>query len=450
MSRFYTVAELAGDINSKLSNGSAQVQVSDFYARIDEGRRRMLKKIDPPELVRNAYLEEAIYDQINKYAIPDDLVYTNIINLRKLSGYRNVDRQSTPLEQVYRRRFDQKRVDSKNVFSVNYTNGLKTMSIFRPTGLPECQSQIINKADSLTVDGIWNVGGNVVNLTLDKLKYISGHGAIKFDFNSSSTEGSIEVALTTPSDLFSFLETGAVFTWLDISNFLVLRTVKMTLFSSDTQYYEMTVNSAHDNNVWANNWNLLKYQLSSMIAVNAPNPRAITGVRFDFTTNGEAMLGCHLDNIIARRGQVYDIDYQSAFIIMDADTGAWKKRATSPNDIVIAEEDTYQILMLESAISVMEEATNSTTYTSTHITNITQELNGIPAKYRGQKGIPGAYDFFKMAHPSEQILSQDTIWIFGNYLEGLSDAPIQDYQDEYGDTPTSNCGGCGTCFICGQ
>lgn len=453
--RFYTVAELAQDINSKLSNGSAQVQVSDFYARIDEGRRRMLKKIEPPELVRNAYLEEAIYDQVNKYAIPDDLEYTSIINLRKLSAYRNVDRMSTPLEQVYRRRFDQKRVESKNVFSVNYTNGVKTMSIFRPQGLPQCQSEIINRADSLTADGIWNVGGNVINLSLDRLKYISGHGAIRFDFNNSSTAGSIEVALTTPSDLFSFLETGAVFTWLDISNFQILLTVTMTLYSSDTQYYEMTVNSAHDNNVWANNWNLLKYQMSSMNAVNAPNPRAITKVRFDFTTTGEVMNGCHLDNIIARRGQVYDVDYQSAFIIMDSETGAWKKRATSPNDIVIAEEDTYQILMLESAISVMEEATNSTTYTSSHITNLVQELNGIPAKYKGQKGIPGAYDYFKMAHPSEQILSQDTLWIFGNMYDGLSEAPIYEDYNNYGDDPNSqggggSCGGCGNCFICNQ
>lgn len=454
MSRFYTVEELAQDINSKLGNGSAQVQVSDFYARIDEGRRKMLKKIEPPELVRNAYLEEAIYDQINKYAVPDDLVYTNIINLRKLSGYRNVDRQSTPLEQVYRRRFDQKRVDSKNVFSVNYTNGIKTMSIFRPVGLPECQSQVINKADSLTMDGTWNVGGNVVNLTMDKLKYISGHGAIKFDFNDSSNTGFLEVALTTPSDLFSFLETGAVFTWLDLSNFQILSTVKMTLFSSTTQYYEMTVSSAHDNNVWTNNWNLLKYQLSSMDAVNAPNPRAITTVRFDFTTTGEVMNGCHLDNIIARRGQVYDVDYQSSFIIMDAVTGAWKKRATSPNDIVIAEEDTYQILMLESAVSTMEEATNSTTYTSAHIQRIVEELNGTPPRYRGQKGIPGAYDFFKIAHPSEQILSQDTIWIFGNMYDGLSEAPIYEDYNNNGDDPNSNgggnCGGCGNCFICNQ
>lgn len=449
MERFYTVEQLAQDINSKLGNGSAQVQVEDFYGRIDEGRRKMLKKIEPPELVRNAYLEEAIYDQVNKYAIPNDLEYTSIINMRKLSAYRNVDRMSRPLEQVYRRRFDQKRRGSRNIFSVNYTNGVKTMSIYRPEGLPECQSMVINPADSLTQGGNWNVGGNVVNLTLDRLKHISGHAALKFDFNDSSNNGFIEVFLTTPSDLFEFLETGAVFTWLDISNFQILLTATMTLYSTDTQYYQLTVNSPHDNNVWQNNWNLLKYQMSSMEAINAPNPRAITRIRFDFVTTGLTMNGCHLDNIIARRGQVYEVDYQSAYIIMDAVTGAWKKRATSPNDIVIAEEDTYQILMLESTISVMEEATNSTTYTSSHIQRITEELNGTPPRYRGQKGIPGAYDFFKSAHPSEQILVQDTIWIYGNMYDGLSEQPMVENYDEF-DGPSSNCGGCGNCFVCNQ
>lgn len=453
MSRFYTVEQLAQDINSKLGNGSANVQVVDFYARIDEGRRKMLKRIEPPELVRNQYLEEAIYDQINKYAVPDDMEYSAVINLRKLSGYRNVDRMSTPLEQVYRRRFDQKRQGSRNVFSVNYTNGLKTMSIFRPNGLPQCQSKCINEADSLTIGGTWTTGGNLVNLTFDKLKHVSGHGALKFDFNNSSTSGFLEVTLTTAVDLYDFLETGAVFTWLDISNFLDMIAVEMVLESAPGQQYQMTVTSAHDNNTWQNDWNLLKYQISSMLAVNTPNPRAITKVRFNFTTTGAVMNGCHIDNIIARKGQVYDIDYQSTYIIMDANNGAWKKRATSPNDIVIAEEDTYQILMLESAISTMEEATNATSYTSSHISRIRDELEGVPARYRGQKGRPGAYDMYKQAHPSEQILSQDTTWIFGNMYDGLSEAPIQEDYTGFGDEPNNNgdtCGGCGNCNICNQ
>ncbi len=445
--RFYTVSELAQDINSKLGNGSVNVNVEDFYGRIDEGRRKMLKRIEPPELIRNAYLEEAIYDQINKYAIPDDMEYTSVINLRKLSGYRNVDRMSTPLTQVNLRRFDQKREGSKNVFTINYSNGIKTMSLFRPVGLPQCEHLLINSADSLTEDGTWNTGGNVVNLTLDKLKHISGHGALKFDFNDSSTQGFLEVFLTNPVDLYDFFSTGAVFTWLDISSFRIMVAATLTLESATGQYYQMTVNSPHDNNQWVNNWNLLKYQLASMTAVNTPNPRAITKVRFDFTTTGETMNGCHLDNIVARKGQVYEIDYQSAYMIMDPETGTWKKRATSPNDIVVAEEDTYQILMIESAISAMEEATNGTEFSSSHIQRLQKELDGVP----GDRYRLGAYRLYEKAHPSEQILVQDTMWIFGNMYDGLSDAPIQDYQSGYGDGPSqTGCGRCGNCNICNQ
>lgn len=428
--RFYIVQELAEDINSKLGNGSVNVNVADFYARIDEGRRKMLRKISPPELVRQAYLEEAIYDQVNAYAIPSDLEGDKVINLRKLSGYRNVDRMERPLEQVYRRRFDQYRQGSRNVFSINYTNGLKTMSLFRPNGLPTHQSLCINEADSLTQGGTWTTGGNVVNLNFDKLKYISGHGSISFDFNNSATTGFLELTLTNPVDLFTFLERGAVFTWLDISNFLILSSVKLILESTPGQYFEMTVNSPHDSNVWQNDWNLLKYQLSSMTTVNAPNPRAITKVRFEFVTTGLVMNGCHLDNIVARRGQVYEIAYESAYIIKDANTGAWKKRATSPTDIVLAEEDTYQILMLESAISVLEEATNSTEYTNSHITRLKRELSGTP----GDRHDPGAYRLYSEAHPSEEILKQDTMWIFGNMYDGLSEAPIfEDYNEWGGD-----------------
>lgn len=446
--RFYSVAELAQDISSKLGNGSVN-EVADFYGRIDEGRRKMLKRIEPPELVRNAYLEEAIYDQVNKYAIPEDLQYTSVINLRKLSGYRNVDRMSRPLQQVFRRRFDQKRLGSKNVFSINYTNGVKTMSLLRPVGLPECQSKVINPADSLTQGGTWNVGGNVVNLTLDRLKHISGHGALKFDFNASSTSGSLECILTDAVDIYDYFPTGAAFTWLDISSFRIMITVKLILESAAGQTYEMTVNAPHDNNVWQNEWNLLKYQLDSMAAINTPNPRAITKIRFEFTTTGEVMNGCHLDNILVRKGQVYDVDYQSSYIIKDATTGAWKKRATSPNDIVIAEEDTYQILMIESAISVMEEATNATQYTSAHIARLQKELDGDGTDLSKF----GAYRLYLQAHPSEQILQQETTWIYGNMYDGLSDAPMFEEYEEYGqDYGNSNgsCGGCGNCWVCNQ
>lgn len=429
--RFYTIDDLNQDVASKLGNGSP-AQVQSFYGRVDEGRRKMLKQVEPPELVRKAYLEEALYDQVNKYAVPEDLEYTSVINIRKLSGYRNVDRLSRPLEQVFRRRFDQKRLGSRNVFSINYTNGVKTMSIFRPKGLKQCTHKVISKADSLTECGTWNVGGNVVNLTLDKLKHITGHAALKFDINASSTSGFIECLLTNPSDIYDFYDTGAVFAWLDIPAFKFLTSVKLTLESAPGQYYEMTVNAPHDGNVFANNWNLLKYQFNSMNAVNAPNPRAITKFRFDFTTTG-IMNGCHLDNIIARKGEVYEADYQSAYIILDANSGAWKKRATSPTDIIVAEEDTYQILMVETAISVLEEATSGSEFSSSHISRLRQELDGIPSRYRGSRGKPGAYDIYKMAHPSEQILMQDTSYIFGNLYDGLSEQPIYDNQSEYGE-----------------
>lgn len=426
--RFYTVEELNQDVSSKLGNGGP-VEVQTFYGRLDEGRRKALKQIEPPELVRQAYLEAALYDQVDKYAVPEDLDHTSVINITRLSGYRNVDRMSRPLEQVFRRRFSQKRQGSRNVFSVSYTNALKTMSIFRPKGLKQCTHKVITESDSLTKDATWNVGGNVVNLTVDKLKHVTGHGALRFDMNDSSESGYLEGMLTKAADLNDFYDTGAIFAWLDIPSFKGLVSVKLTLESEPGRYYEMTVNAPHDGNIFQNNWNLLKYQFNSMEVVNAPNPRSITKLRFDFTTSASATLnGCHLDSVVVRKGEVYEADYQSTYMIRDATTGAWKKRADSPNDIIIAEEDTYQILMIETAISCMEEATNSTENSSAHIARLQKELDGVP----NAEDKPGCYKLYRMAHPSEQILEQDTIWVFGNMYDGLSEAPMYDEQS-YGD-----------------
>lgn len=416
MTRFYTLEDLSEDVNSKLGNGGSN-QVADFFARVDEARRVVRRKISPPEWQRNAYIEEAIYDQVDEYAVPEDLRSTSVINIRKLSGYRNVDRMSKPLEQVYRRRFSQKRNSSKNVFSVHYTNGVKTMSLFKPKGLKEWTHKIVNKADSLMDGGLWEAGGNIVNLHSDKLKYVAGKGSIGFDVNNSSNTGWISVTLDEPCNLKDFIETGAVFTWLDLSlpTNLVSVTIDLVSEVSPARLYRMAVNRSHDDNSFTNNWNLLKFPFQSMEEIDAPNPENIIKVVFTLHTAGEAMNNCHFDNIIARKGEVYEVEYESAYMIIDPVTQGWKKKATSGNDIIVAEEDTYQILMLETTIAVMNEATNQSNYTSAYVASIKSDLQE-------------AYVLYYREHPSEEILEQDTTWIFGNMYDGLSEAPI--YEDD--------------------
>lgn len=415
----YSVYDLEVDVTAKIHGGT----ISDLQRALDEGRRNMIGNIKPPEMVRSFYLEQALYDQVNKYAVAEDLKYDNIIEIQKLSSYRNVDTMQHPLEIVYRRQFDQKRRHARNVVAISNENGVKYAMINHPRGLKEAQHLVINDVDSLTKNGTWNVGGNVANLRIDHLNHITGHASLLFDINGSSTTGFIQNFTMEPVDIHTYLNTGAAFAWLSIPIPKEMTSVKLTLGSDSTNLnndiYFATVNQPHDSNQFINGWNLLKYMLNNLNFVGTPNPKAITYIQLDFTTTGQPIPNCNLDNVVARKGVVYYAIYNSQYCLIDALTRAWKQRTTSNSDIIPLEEDSYSILMLETALVVQEELYANNFGAETDVTSIKAQLYDKYAQYR-------------LNHTDETINPTESSYILGNMYDGYSEDSMIDGDDDWG------------------
>lgn len=418
----YTVNDLAEAVNAELHNTGLKIG-GNFFRRVDDGRRALIATIEPPELRRSAFLEQALYDQVDKYAVASDLQYNSVQTIKALKSRRSVETMEHPLELVYERRFNQKRHGAKNVFTINYENGIKYMKIFHPRGLRECQHLPINEANSLTENGTWNVGGNIGNLTIDKVDYITGKGALKFDINNSSNTGFIENTTMKAVDIHDYLDTGAVFTWLSISKINSVTAVQIKLGSSPTDYYEFTVNAPHDGNQFLTGWNLLRFVLDEMTMVGFPDVKNITYVRFDITTTGtQAIPQCRLDNVVVRKGVLYQVTYSSAFMFVDPFTGAWKQRPTNGNDLIMAEEDTFSILTKEVAKAIMQSGYGNNDRGVNDITMIKNDLKEM-------------YFQYQRLHKTEAIDSFDSFYIFGDMYSGTSDDPMNSYgnsDDIYG------------------
>lgn len=418
MSR-YTIFDLQGDARRKLTTSDPSASL-DFYGAILEAKRNMTKRIAPPEMVRKNYLEDAIFEHVDEIAVPDDLNYNDIIEIKKLKSYRNknVDTLDHEIQLVYRKRFNQKRYGGHNVMTVGYTNGLKTASIQNPTGL-HSRNQMIHNCDSLDNNGIWNVGGNLVNLTEDKLNYIEGRGSFKFDFNNSGSTGWIENSTMKTVDLYDFLQVGAIFNSLSISIPKNIISVRLRLYSSDNDYYEYSVNAPHDSTVFKTGWNVLKFLFDNQYVVGNPNPRELIKIRYDFTTNGESTPGMRLDSIIARTGEVYEMTYQSSFCIIDATTGAWKLRPTQGADMLPFEDDTYQVFMLETALVLQKELYANNAAAKADVENVANELQV-------------AYDEYDNNHPSEVIEPNQVTYNFGDEYSGYQDDIMDNhYQNDW-------------------
>lgn len=377
----YTVYNLITDIKRKIHGGSIP---STIAANIDEGRRNMIGKIRPPEMQRNSYIEQAIYDQVERYAVPEDTKYQDVIDIKELSCYKNLDTLWRPLASVYRRQFDQKNRD--NIFYIGWLSGVKTMSINRPKGLHKYQHIVLNYANSLTENGTWNVGGNVVNLRLDELNHVTKKASLSFDINDSFSSGFIENFTMDTVNIYDYLNIGASFTWLNIPIPKELINVKLVMGSNQadltTDYFYASVNQPHDNNQFIPGWNLLRYMLNNLISVGNPNPKAIGYIRVEFTTTGKAIPGCNLDSIIARKGYVYEMVYNSAYCFIDAATQVWKKFTDKNSDEMPFEEDSYQLLMLESALVVQKDLYANNAGAASDVTSIESELATKYAEYK--------------------------------------------------------------------
>src|ERR1700693_2924205 len=422
MSR-YTIYNLVIDVNRKLHGG----KMSNQQSTIDEGRRTMISKITPVEMTRKSYMEQALYDQIKKYAVPYDMNYDNLVEIKALDKYHNVDTLDHPLELVYRRTFDQQRRRAKNVISIGWENGVKYALVNHPRGLKQCQHLLVNDANSLTANGSWNVGGNVVNLHLDQLNHITGCASIGFDINNSSTSGFIANFTMNPIDMSDYLNVGAAFAWLSFPIPENVISVQITLGSNlsnlSTDIYTAAVNQPHDNNAFVSGWNLLKYMLNNLSSTGNPNPKAIAYIRFDFTTNGQAIPGCNMVNIVIRKGVVYEILYNSAYCIIDPGTGAWKQFTTTNSDILPLEEDTYNILMLETALAAQKELYANNFGASTDVTEL-------------ETSLAQSYYMYKLNHTDEQLEPEESSYNLGDFMNGYSTQGLDNAygsQGQYGD-----------------
>ncbi len=431
MGNFYTIGNLRRDVDSNLHAGGTS-GLQDFYATVDKGRRAMIGKVRPEELIRKAYLEQALYPNVDRYATPEDLKYKDVIDLSLLSGYRNVDSMDRPLQLVFQRRFAQKRNGAANVINIGYENGIKYARVFNPAGeiygpyvdgtgqvvVDGNQYVLIHNCDSLSDNGTWNVGGNVVNLVLDELVHVIGTGSLKFDINGSSTSGYLENFTLESFSLGDFLQRGAAFAWLDLPLPREMLAVKLTLGSNTanltTDLYTSTVNQPHDSNEFTTGWNLLKFMLNNLTVVGTPNPNDLLYVRLDFTTTGEPIPNCHLDNIVARKGRVYEVKYNSSYCLLDSISKAWKKIATANGDFIVAEEDTYNLILWETTLAAQKELYGSGQAAKSDVAAVEAEMSAAYAKYT-------------MEHPSEALLDEDSDHVFGNMYDGLSDDPMPGY-----------------------
>lgn len=407
---YNTIAQTITSINRKVSPGNVN-QSRDLYGALAEGARRLLGKIKPKELSKRVIIENALYDQVFKYKCPDDLDQQNVMQWFRLKDNRNVDTFYHPMRQTTNRAFDQQWRGNSNLFTIEWDKGVRFIKVSATDNRDNSNSingsnngTTIHDMNSLTDNGTWNTFGNVTNLVRDNLTYVAGNASLRFDINDSSNTGGLENFNITPVDLSSFMMVGKVFTWLWVPNLNQIQTVQLEMYSSDGNGYSITVNSPHDTDQFQLEQNMLGFVMdpNTMVTIGTPDPKAINHIKITFTTNGTLLMqGVRLDNIVARKGTVYGIQYISNFMFRDRN-GLTFIQPQSVSDDVMLDFEAYQLYLQECACVIGEEI-----FTDTARSNQPSKLAGMYTK------LDAEYAKYKKLHKAEYIDEQQDFYRWG-------------------------------------
>jgi len=390
-----TIAELKTKIGGQI-RGTTLNKINDFYGICEDAQELLLAKIKPKEVIRKTSITNAIYDRVTDYELPSD--FKAIKDLRPQVEKNNIA-NPTP-NKTFSKEFNLRKKD--NTLSIEWENGTKFLRFNKVLSTPIT----IDKADSLTENGTWAVGGNASGLELDELNYIAGVGSLKASVSSSGAV--VNLILRIGSDSSNYYEktittghfmafsngfnlcrfnlNGATQTGtVDMTNISYIR-VTTTYNTNQTAYFEKTLTSSVD------------------LSGNYVTDGAIfLSFYFDSITS---LTTIRLDNILAGIGTLFDLWYYSNNLFRNS-AGTWIHRPTSDSDTIMLSDESYKIFEAE-VMRIMTQRIQGV-FGSFDFAYYTKMLD-TPEK--------GLYDIYTDEFPSEEIISQTSYY---------------NYSDDYGD-----------------
>lgn len=405
---FYTVAQLKAKITPKL-HGAALSKIATVLEKMQDAQDKMLNRIDPPDTVNRYRIDNAIFDHIYNYTCDPNLKGPySIIDLRPISPR---DQNDVP-EGTFVQEFD---VDKgKNKFVIETLGTVKTLrysgyNLPRPTVLAQCD----------TLDASVSYSGDVQNVSVDTLDYVSGNAALKFDLSGVSGLGVFTFNLPETFDLTTMAGLGSLFEWLEFTDVSRFASLDLKWGIDAANYYHKTVTTPQGRTAFDSGaWNLARFDWRTALSVGSPAPSNIKFLQVTIAySTGTAVLNNRIDSILAALGRAYEMVSYSNAIFKDATTGALKQIPTSDSDLITLDPAAFQIFMLEFQRLCVEELKGKNM--GSDIAEIRYELEGDGRILRGLlvANRAGLYHDYIGHNPTQSILQEETYTEFDS-LDG--------------------------------
>jgi hypothetical protein len=336
----YTINDLKQDLVGT-SHGTTLNQIQGVDQLIYRAGRKLLNDCDPMETIRIGQINNALYDQVYDYILPDDLKGDRIIDIRPMLN-RNLSDRFT---QWNNNTFDMQKDFTGNpggAFTIQYNTGIKSVRIAKNI----VPGVLVNDCDNPTSNGIWTVSNLASNIRTNTVNFVQGGGALMLDFLAGADPSTATISNDTMTaiDISDQEDQGSFFLAVYFPDATIINSVELQWGSSLADYWTNTVTGTQSANVFQNGWNILRFDWQTATEVGVPDATAIDTAVVNIEYDGTATTGVLVDNLSAVKGLAYQIVYYSKFLFRDANTGAFQETVTDDSNIINLDVDSYNLL----------------------------------------------------------------------------------------------------------
>lgn len=344
----YSVLDLKNDLSGVL-HGTTNNQIQNLDGLINRAARKLILDVDPQETKRTLQFVNPIFNSVYDYPIAADVKGNKVIDI-----FPQVQRLPQDVwTQAYNQAFDvakQNILATKNMFTMNFNTGLKTIRINAPWLNPPV---ILNQIESLTSNGTWAASGTASNLAVNNSNFAQGAGSLQFDATTGAAY--IENSTMAAVDLSDDVHQGSFFSWVYVPVGSNLTSVNLRIGSSASNYYTLTVTQNQQSVSFVNGWNQCEFDWASMTTVGSPDASALTYSRVTLNLAANAT-ACKVNGLDWILGTILSYEYYSKYLFRDALTGAFQETVDDDSNLINLDTDSYNLLFnLVAAYAVQQQ-----------------------------------------------------------------------------------------------
>jgi hypothetical protein len=335
-----TKAQILAIINSKLKQVSGNITATNLDLALNMALDSFLLEVDVPEAEKTSALTP-IFDGVNTYVPPSDMRGDAILGIRPYVGSKNV--VNTSLDRNQTAEFDRNLFfeDAEGKYAVEYNQGTKILRL-NPR-FDTATNYILNACDSYNGNGTWVGTDDAGNVATDTGLFTEGSGSVSFDITASAGTATLtNDPVATSVDISSAVRGKSyVFADLYLPSSTAFTSLQLRYGSSSSAYYQNSVTTQFTGSAFKQGWNLLGFNWNTATTTGSPSTSAIDYLRFQmaYLVGIGNQTGVHLDNIVLRDGDLYEIKYYTKNVILDDDGTTYKSAFNEDADTLIFNKD---------------------------------------------------------------------------------------------------------------